>query len=221
MADSNKKIIISIEGNIGAGKTSLMDLLKGKLNDKIEFIYEPIDEWSKIKDEKGNDILSIFYGDKKRWCYTFQNIAYITRMTCIIDKIKNSDKKYIILDRSLAADLNISAKMLYETKFMTLLEWNAYNQWNNFFITNFGNLIEHKFIYLKCDPTICFNRIKKRNRDAEKDISIDYILLLNKYLDDWLLNEKNILLLDTNNDYIENKIIFNQIYEKICKFLNI
>ena len=46
------KILISIEGNIGVGKTSIIDLLKKTYSDIAEFIYEPIEEWLKMKMEK-------------------------------------------------------------------------------------------------------------------------------------------------------------------------
>src|SRR5437870_248426 len=123
--DNKVKTLVSIEGNIGVGKTSLINLLKTKLGDDAEYIYEPIDEWLNIKDNNGKDLLQTFYDNKARWSYTFQNIAYITRMKLIIDKIRNSDKQYIILDRSSTADLNTFAKMLYDDGFLNDIEWNG------------------------------------------------------------------------------------------------
>ena len=89
---SRKKVLVSIEGNIGTGKTSLIHLLQNRLHD-IEFIKEPVDEWHTIVDDDGKDILQTFYDDKKRWSYTFQNIGYITRMNHIVDRIINYNKK--------------------------------------------------------------------------------------------------------------------------------
>lgn len=88
----NKKqpIVVSIEGNIGVGKSTLIDLLKQKLNSSCEFVSEPTDEWSKIVDENGRNLLDLYYTDMKRWAYTFQNMAYITRMHMIVEK----NKKY-------------------------------------------------------------------------------------------------------------------------------
>ena len=140
MFKKNVKILISIEGNIGVGKTTLMNLLEESLGDTAEYIFEPINEWHNIKDCQGRDILQTFYDDKLRWSYTFQNFAYITKLVHIINKIENSGKKYIIMDRSLAADINTFGKMLHEDGFMNDIEWNAYKTWNNFFENFFGTL---------------------------------------------------------------------------------
>ena len=56
--------IISIEGNIGSGKSTLIKKLKEIIkNDDILFLDEPVDEWMEIKDENGEHILSKFYED--------------------------------------------------------------------------------------------------------------------------------------------------------------
>lgn len=214
---NNKKIIISIEGNIGVGKTSLMDLLKKQFND-VEFIYEPVDEWLNIKDENGKDLLHTFYDDKKRYGYLFQNIAYITRMEKIVNSILNSEKKYIFLDRSLDADLNTFAKILYDTKYTNEIEWNAYNKWNDFFNRYFGNCVDHKIIYLRCSPDTAYKRIHIRNRESEKNIDLEYLNLVHQYHDDWLLNIKNnITIIDADKNFISDDPI--ELCNKIKVFM--
>jgi deoxyadenosine/deoxycytidine kinase len=215
----NKKIIISIEGNIGVGKSSFIELLKKNLNEeKYEYIPEPVDEWLSLKDENGKNLLQTFYEDKKRWGYTFQNIAYLTRMNKIIDAIQKSNKDFIILDRSLSADLNTFTKMLYEEGSMNELEWNAYNMWNNFFDQKFGKDIEHLIVYLRCDPEISYERSKKRNRNEEKEIPLEYFKKLNKYHEDWLMRKEKvspsgihrILILNSNKDFIKDEEYFKK-----------
>ncbi len=215
------RTIISVEGNIGAGKTSLMNLLKTKFHN-VEFIFEPVDEWNSIQDNKGNNLLQLFYNDKSRWSYTFQNIAYITRMTLIINIVKKSNKKNIFLDRSLSADLNTFSKMLHDDGFINDIEWNAYNKWNKFYETYFGNTIKHKIIYLRCEPDIAYQRMQMRNRDSEKDIPYEYLKSLHKYHDEWLLNNNNnndVLVIDVNKNFMKNKTVFNNIYNDISNFI--
>ena len=84
----NKKIIISIEGNIGSGKSTLINILKNKYKDEIYFVDEPVDEWKNIKMD-GKDLIEHFYCDNKKYGYLFQNFAYIT-------KLKNIKKLLII-----------------------------------------------------------------------------------------------------------------------------
>ena len=71
-----------IEGNIGSGKSTLMEYLQTldeyKIH-KIKTLKEPVDEWKQVidKDTKKN-ILDYFYSDSKRWGYLFQMNAFIT-----------------------------------------------------------------------------------------------------------------------------------------------
>ena len=61
-----KTYIISIEGNIGSGKSTLVKKLKEK-NPSWYFLQEPVDVWKSVSDIDGNNILSEFYKDKKRY----------------------------------------------------------------------------------------------------------------------------------------------------------
>ena len=68
-------MIISIEGNIGSGKSKFIQLFKKYLNDettfsdKFVFLSEPVDEWINTKNENNENILEVFYKDRKRWSY--------------------------------------------------------------------------------------------------------------------------------------------------------
>lgn len=211
------KVIFSIEGNIGVGKSTLINILKSRW-DNSEFVNEPVDEWDKFKDESGKNILQKFYEDKKRWAYSFQNIACITRMIKIEDTIRNSLKKYIFLDRSLGTDSQVFEKMLYDNGEISELEHNMYYLWYNFYEkyvrNNNKNII---YIYLKCDPKVCLERIKKRNRIEEKTIDIKYLEELNKYHDNWLLNYNidNVIIIDCNDDFENNLEKQNEIINLI------
>ena len=116
--------ILSIEGNIGTGKSTLIKIIENLLNslkngkkpipkefepflikdcdgkyiyDSVEIITEPVDKWIELKDSDGENILDKFYKDQKRWSYSFQMNAFITRSKEILE---NSDKKLVIVERS-------------------------------------------------------------------------------------------------------------------------
>ena len=76
---------ISIEGNIGAGKSTLVDILKKILGKELEsvFLQEPVDTWLNTVNEEGKNILDLFYNNQERWSYSFQMNAFITRLKLI------------------------------------------------------------------------------------------------------------------------------------------
>jgi deoxyadenosine/deoxycytidine kinase len=80
-----KPQIISIEGNIGAGKTTVIhkieQFLKETNNTRIRVLKEPVDLWSTIKDENNETILEKFYKDQKTYAFPFQILAFMTRLS--------------------------------------------------------------------------------------------------------------------------------------------
>lgn len=209
---------VSIEGNIGVGKSTFVKLLLEHIKDS-DVVNEPVEQWLKIKDSDGKNILGEFYEDKKRWAYTFQSLAYVTRMQNIEDKIKTSFAKTIFLDRSINTDKNIFAKMLYDDGILSELEYNIYNCWNTFY-SSIRDISNIKTIYLKCDIDCAIDRIKKRGRIEEMTIGYDYIEKLHKYHEEWLVSDNpNILILNCNKDFEHDLEYQNEIIEIVKNFI--
>lgn len=205
-------MIISIEGNIGSGKSTLLNLLREKYkeNQHIIFVDEPVSEWNKIKDGE-KSILELFYGDKDKYSFTFQILAYITRLRKLLQVLENSnDDNIIICERSIYTDKYVFAKMLYQQGHIKEIEWQTYNYW---FDTFKKQTLPNTIIYVKTDPLICSDRIKKRNRNGEDSIAIEYLDHCHKLHEEWLKESKiNIITVDGNielednnkNEYLKN-----------------
>lgn len=193
----NKKII-AIEGNIGVGKSTFINILKKHFADSL-IVEEPIDTWLGLKDENNNNILKLFYTDIKRWVYSFQNIAYITRMTKITEAIQ-SNNKLIFLDRSIDTDKNVFEKMLYDDKVLSEIEHQMYNLWCDFY-TKYINPNKNFIVYLRCNPSTAYQRIQKRGREEEKNITFEYLEKLHKYHEEWLNNNNDVLIIDCDRDF--------------------
>ena len=205
-------MIISIEGNIGSGKSTLLNLLREKYkeNQNIIFVDEPVSEWNKIKDGE-KSILELFYGDKDKYSFTFQILAYITRLRKLLQVLENSnDDNIIICERSIYTDKYVFAKMLYQQGHIKEIEWQTYNYW---FDTFKKQTLPNTIIYVKTDPLICSDRIKKRNRNGEDSIAIEYLDHCHKLHEEWLKESKiNIITVDGNmelednnkNEYLKN-----------------
>jgi len=215
METKSQKIVLSIEGNIGVGKSTFTNLLKNKYKNSI-IVSEPVDIWLDTKTESGENILGLFYKDIPRWGYTFQNLAYVTRMIKIQDAYL-SENNVIFLDRSLGTDKNVFEKMLYDDRLITDIEHDMYNLWCDFYMRYVNKNNNWNYIYLRCSPETSYNRIKKRGREEEKNITLEYLIKLHKYHEDWLINLENVLIIDCDKDFESDQEYQNTIFEMINK----
>lgn len=196
--------LITIEGNIGAGKSSILAKMKEKYATRrdIVFVQEPVDIWEGICDENGTKILNLFYQNPKEYAFAFQQMAYITRVTLLRKTIReNPHCKIIICERSLSADRNIFAKMLFDDGIITKVCYQIYNLIYDEFT---GEFPIDRCIYIDADPDVCFERIEKRARSGESGIELTYLEKCKKYHDNWLLNTEScpnyLLHLKTNEN---------------------
>ena len=205
--------IFSIEGNIAAGKTTLLKKLKETSNLKgypILFIEEPVEVWETIKDSEGKNILQHFYDDNVKYAFPFQMMAYISKIQLLVKTIKDNEKSIIILDRSIFTDKNIFVEMLHDSGKLNDIEYNIYLKW--FDAYKEGVKLDG-IIYLKADVENSMERIITRGRPGEKNIPKEYLQSCYNYHEKWLNNleeQENILLLNGNrdlNDDYENHIL--------------
>ena len=199
-------IVISVEGNIGSGKSTLLEKLAEhyKTDASICFLQEPVDIWDSIKDEEGVTILQKYYADQKRYAFSFQMMAYISRIALMRAALKKN-YKVIIIERSVYTDSAVFAKMLFDDKKIEEIEYKIYLRWVNEFIADFPPV---RYIYVRAEPAISHQRIQIRGRQGET-IPIEYLENCHKYHDAWLLNTPSPLLkLDANTDISENLAIW-------------
>jgi len=180
-----------VEGNIGTGKSTLLEILETQGNRKV--IYEPVSEWTSLTNANGKNLLEEFYSDQERYAYTFQSIAFRTRMK----NIKNSSLGDIV-ERSIFTDRNVFAKTCYEQGKMNDIEWKDYCEWFDWLSEG---VQPEGYIYLRADPQVSYERIRKRNRGGEEMIPFEYIEELHNKHEKWLMNEKNVIILDANKDF--------------------
>jgi len=210
--------IIAIEGNIGSGKSTLVHKLEEafKNNSDFHFLQEPINIWNTIKDENGTTVLEKFYSETEKYAFQFQMMAYISRLSILREALKNKTTKYIITERSVYTDANVFAKMLYDDKKISLIEYTIYNKWFDEFISE---VPVSKVIYVKTDPQIAHKRVVIRNRPGEH-IPIEYLERCNNYHEEWL-SSKNYdqITLDGNVDIYENPAIVDDWVSQIKTFI--
>jgi deoxyadenosine/deoxycytidine kinase len=214
------KQIINIEGNIGAGKTTFINIIKNNILN-CETVDEPVELWKNLKDNDGSNILQKFYEDIPRWAYSFQNLACITRMTKIEESINNSNCNFIFLDRSLGTDKNVFEKMLYDNKKISEIEHQMYNFWCDFYYKYVRKNLNNITIYIRCNPEIALERIHKRGRTEEQNISLEYLKDLHNYHEQWLINnDPNIIIVDSNKNFETDTDYQKELLISIVKQIN-
>ena len=172
--------IITIDGNIGSGKSTLLAHLKEyfKSNTNVVFLREPVDEWESIKDKDGNSMVKKFYADQEKYSFSFQMMAYISRLALLKEAMKTHPGATIITERSLYTDKCVFAKMLYNMEKIEDVNYQIYLKW---FDTFAQECPIHQCIYVDASPTTCHDRIMKRSRTGEDCIPINYLTSCDEY----------------------------------------
>ena len=177
--------IISIDGNIGSGKSTLVKLIGKHFKERVYILKEPVDEWENIKDRSGKTIIQNFYENQKDYAFSFQMMAYISRLSSLRKLVKSNPNGIIITERSVLTDRQVFAKMLFDSGKIRDIEYSIYLKWFDEYIEDYP--ISH-IIYLKTNPEICGERIKKRLRDGEDNVELNYLINCHEYHDTWLEN---------------------------------
>jgi len=178
----SKKITITIEGNIGSGKSSFLELFNGI--DYIRTVPEPVEKW---KNFKGNNLLELLYQNPEKYALPFQLYAYKTQMENH-SEWKNEYCK--IIERSLLSARFCFAENLKHNK-KTELNYELLKMW---FSTMYSAMREKLkvdlIIYVRTFPETAFKRTRERNRPEEMNISRQYIWQVHDLHDKWLLKRK-------------------------------
>ena len=167
----NKKIY-ALEGNIGAGKTTIMKIISSHFND-VEFVEEPVAQWQNLG---GMNLLDAFYSDPKRWGFSFEFYSMLTKIQALL-KAADSDKPIIIIERSILSNkvfMDLSNELGKLDKMEYCMLMNTYN----FYLEHVYPMLSG-IIYLDTPVEECIRRITKRNRGEECTIENKMDLMCN------------------------------------------
>lgn len=216
-------LFISIQGNIGSGKSTLVRNLEKYLKNythlNICFLQEPVDTWQTIRNKEGQSIIELFYSDQTKYSFAFQMMAYISRLS-IIKKALQENYDIIISERSLNTDKNVFAKMLYDAGNMNEVEYQVYLKW----FDEFQKYIpEEHVIYVETLPRTAFERVNKRSRKGE-DIPLEYLEKCDFYHNEWLSSKlekyKEMYVIDGETDVDKNPVVIFKWVEMISEWIH-
>lgn len=208
-----KKKWIVVEGNIGSGKTSLLEYIKIKHNNKVEIIKEPIDIWQSIHDENGNNLFELYCNNPQEYAFIFQYFVFKSR-------IKSCDHpqkcKLRISERSIFTDKHVFMNAMINCKYIKYLESKCYMEIFDWLSSKFKK--PDAIIYLRTDPLVSLQRKYNRSRKGEESIDINYIKLIHDNHEKWLHdnNDIPIIIVNGNNSLDE---IYNELFEKYIRYI--
>jgi deoxyadenosine/deoxycytidine kinase len=200
---TDKKIFISIAGNIGSGKSSLTK----KIAEQFDFTpyFESVDDNPYLKD---------FYDDMKRWSFNLQVYFLSHRFKTHKEILMN--EKSVIQDRSIYEDVEIFAKNLHTMGNMTDRDYANYRQL--FAEMTYFLKPPDLLVYLKANTETLVKQIQKRGRVFEKDIDVSYLELLNTSYEEWISNYNlsPILIVPSDNlDFVQHEPDYDFIIDLI------
>ncbi len=213
-----------IEGNIGSGKSTFLKMLNKYLN--IQMVLEPLEQWQSIGGD-GDNLFDLFYKDPKRWAYSFQTYAFVSRIMVQQANARTHNYAVQVLERSVFSDRYCFAYNCYELGYMNALEWQLYQTWFSWLVDSYVPQ-PYGFIYLRTDPDICYERLQKRDRDEEASISLEYIQSIHNKHERWLIDKQDlspavkevpVLVLDCNAEFETNRVEQEKHVETVSSFI--
>ncbi len=210
--------MLFLEGNIGAGKSSFLQILADHLNCKV--IFEPHHRWQALDDSE--NILDLFYKNPKRWAYTFETYTLLTRLCDHQMHLSKHSHQFVISERSPYSGRYCFASNTHDQGYLSDLEWALYQ-----------SLCDHLFakhvapptgiIYLRTAPEVCYERLNIRNRKEEATLPLSYLEQLHAKHEAWLINKLDIptLVLDGNLPYLHDSNARGQLLNSVSDFFGI
>lgn len=164
-----RKYIISIEGNIGAGKSTMLECLNGLVS-SLSIVQEPVLEWQELQTEEKRGLLESFYNDQKTYGFQLQMYALLTRFQAAQDASRFND--VIVMERSIYSDRSVFADMLEKQGNLSRSEADILGRWSRYFCSQLPETI---VVYLKTPIDVCYQRIQQRSRKGEEKITPAYL----------------------------------------------
>ena len=180
--------IIAIAGNMGSGKTSLVDFLARRCG--VQPAYEPNDE---------NPYLADFYGDMGRWAFQSQ-LFFLTRKAEIHRRIQEDDQP-TLLDRTIYEDAEIFARALFLSGHISERDYRLYSE----LYRELKGVLRPPdlLIFLRCPLKTLKKRIALRGRDMEQDAPDHYLIRLNILYGIWAARYRLSPMIKIHTDKID------------------
>ena len=204
---SGPRKYIAVAGNIGAGKSTLVDFLRYRFD--LTPFHEPNAE---------NPFLKKFYGDMKRWAFPSQ--MYFLAHKFRLHQELTDHPGTVVQDRTIYEDAEIFAENLYRSRRMSRDEYQTYRDM-------YASIVKtlrppDLMIYLRAEVRTVRKRIRLRGRPEEQDIPLRYIRRLHTLYEEWFerYSRSPTLVIQVDKlDYIQDMVDRIEIIKTIERYL--
>lgn len=219
---SEQAPILFIEGNIGVGKSTFLNIIRQHIPQAIVTL-EPCDEWQNIS---GHNLLQAFYQDGPRWAALFQIYASMTRIRKQMFDNKKGGQLQIV-ERSWYSDRYCFGQLMYDMNLMDDLSWHVYKDMWNYNVSMAQKPL--CFVYVRTSPEICLKRMQLRSRGEETGVSLAYLTSLHEYHERLFLDKSvavevsdiPVLVLDGSLNFKDDIAVQQRFAAQILDFLKI
>jgi len=214
-----KPFVIAIEGNIGSGKSTMINYLKQF--DDVQCHPEPLGKWT---DVSGENLLAKLYEDPQRWSFQFQSYVQLTRLQIVTEKMA-AGKRTKVLERSVQNNRFCFLELTKKTGNLTEQEFCVLDAWWNWLDDHMGLDLD-LIVYLRTTPEVAYERMRSRGRWEEDGAPFSYLQSLHNCYEDWLIHKKfgdahelpPVLVLDADQNMDEMCGLYKK-YSKVLRGL--
>lgn len=198
---------ITIEGNVGVGKSTILETLRQRFKEKAVFVTEPVVEW-----EERGFLNGMYSGEIPH--PEFQHMAIISIGAKTVEGLQKaaSTGGFVVQERSIDSGFEVFAKVNCDTKSCEVLRY-SYECTQNVVEKTYaqsGNARRAtRRVYLRISPELSYERMLKRCRHSELRVSYDYLCRIHDAYDHWLLGNPDAIVVDASEaiDIVSNKVV--------------
>jgi deoxyadenosine/deoxycytidine kinase len=194
---------IAIEGGIAVGKSSLIDAVVKEfamLGIVFTGILEPTPVWQSFGPDRV-DLLEMMYDKPADNAFMFQVMAYTTKYQELGPLLRENRDQHLLVERTLDAQKKVFIPLLHQKGYLSNTA--------RYLLVQAIEMADHEMtpdliVFIRASASVCFDRIQRRGRAAEKDISLDYLRAIDTLYTEWEVTAENAIhVVSVDNNELE------------------
>lgn len=182
---------ISIEGNIAAGKSSIIEGIAKKFKETtlVKCFPEPLSVWQQVPyvfQPGGFNLFKKLYENPSKYAFAFQLYALLTMYQRTVDALEEAGRLnesarccLLVFERSFVTT-QLFCQIQYDLNNLDSHEYGIYGNYVQMLLEKEPRLVPDQMIYLDVDPELAMSRMEQRKRPEEKHVSLEYLKIIDR-----------------------------------------